>query len=236
MILSETCAVADELYMRRKSIDAVRESVDRLFLDANHETDYGIQWRLCRAEFFLGQEERDRNKKIAMFREGVRSGTRSIELNPDLVEGHFWLGVNLALLAEAVGSLTALGHVRQALNHLKIASDIDSSFHAAGPLRIRARLLHKLPWPLGSRKSSESLYREALSICPNNSVTRIFFADLLRDQSRFVEEKEQLSIIMSLPDDAEWNFELCRDKQLASERLGNDGSTRLRHITNNESL
>jgi hypothetical protein len=159
-----------------------------------------------------------------------------VELDAKLVEGQFWLGVNLALLAEAAGSLTALGYVRKALNHLKVASSIDSHFHAAGPLRIRARLQHKLSWPMGSRKSSESLYREALSICPNNSVTRLFFADLLHDLGRPDEEKEQLRIIMGLPDDAEWNFELCRDKQIASERLGNDGPIRLRHISNSESL
>src|SRR5581483_4190916 len=214
-------AGADELYKERSHISAVQQSVEILVNDPNRDTDYEIQWRMSRAYFFLGQEDKSETER-SFFKRGIIAGQQAVSLSPDRIEGHFWLAVNQALIAESIASLSALPYVIRALGHLRHACKIDPRFHGAGPLRIKARLKHKLPWPLGSQKDSERLYRRALSLCPHNSVTRIFFADLLHDLGRRDEEQDQLKMILSLPDDAEWNFELCRDKELAAKRLGNE--------------
>src|SRR5579871_3054679 len=155
MISKDAHMLADDLYRNRQNISGVRESIDRLLNDFECETDYGIQWRLSRSYFFLGQEEGEKSGKSTFFKRGIVSGEKSVSLAPDQVEGHFWLAVNQALMAEAVSNLSALGYIRSAFGHLERACEIDRRFHGAGPLRIKARLKHKLPWPLGSRKASE---------------------------------------------------------------------------------
>ena len=60
---------------------------------------YEVQWRLSRALFFLGQESASRESSRQLFSAGIGAGERAVGLNPERVEGHFWVGVNLSLFA-----------------------------------------------------------------------------------------------------------------------------------------
>lgn len=215
----KACKKADDLYRNRANIASVEESITILLECKGSDGDYDIQWRLSRAYFFLGQESSDKAEKIVHFREGISTGELAVGLDAHRVEGHFWFAVNLSLCAEQIGRLTALRYIRQALKHLEISRTISPGYHGAGPLRISGRLRHKLPWPLGSRTLSESLYRQALQLSPENSVTRVFLCDLLHDLDQRNVEEQELAKILELPDDPEWQFEIARDKQIAADRI-----------------
>src|SRR6266480_3992769 len=94
--------------------------------------------------------------------EGVKAGRRAAQARSDRVEGHFWLGVNLALLAQLDLAPKALVPALQANSSLQRAIDINSAYHAAGPLRVLARLQHKLPRLLGggAARAAKTFERE----------------------------------------------------------------------------
>jgi hypothetical protein len=219
-VLQHECQKADDLYRNRQDMSGVRESIRILSALTDGPSTFDVKWRLSRASFFVGQEQTDNGQKASSFRDGIVAGQTAVELEPDRVEGHFWLGVNAGLLAEVVGSLQALRFVRKAIKHLKRACEICPQYHGAGPLRVYARLKHKLPWPLGSRASSETLFRRAISLSPDNSVTRIYYAELLNDMGKSEDESVHLRTVIGMPDNEEWRFELTRDKAIASRRLG----------------
>jgi len=218
-VVQSECQKADDLYRNRQNLSGVKESIRILFALSNSQEPFEVKWRLSRALFFDGQEETDRQQKALRFREGIAAGQGAVDSEPNKVEGHFWLGVNSGLLAEVVGPLQALGFVRRAIKHLKRACEICPQYHGAGPLRVYARLKHKLPWPLGSRVDSESLFNRAISLCPGNSVTRVYFAELLNELGRSDDEIRQLRAVIEMPEDEEWRFELARDKAIAERRL-----------------
>jgi len=219
-VLQTECQQADDLYRNRHNLSGVTESIRILSELRNGLEPFEVEWRLSRAQFFLGQEASDRRQKAPRFREGIVAGQTAVEHNPERVEGHFWLGVNLGLSAEVVGSLQALRYVRRAIKHLKRSCELCPQYHGAGPLRVYARLKHKLPWPIGSRADSETLFRRAISLSPDNSVTRVYFAELLSEIGKSDDEMAQLRAVIEMPENQEWLFELARDKAIARRRLG----------------
>jgi tetratricopeptide (TPR) repeat protein len=216
---------ADELYSQRARSGAVRESVMVLSGARGGAERYEVQWRLARALFFLGQEAGSRDASKQLYAAGIGAGERAVALNSSRVEGHFWVGVNLALFAEVNSGLRALRALRWAKLELKRAAAISERYHDAGPLRVLARLHHKAPKLLGgSLKRSRELFDRALEIAPSNSVTLIYAAELAMDSGETDRATTLLRQLLESSIDADWEFENTRDRELARSML--EGITR----------
>ena len=216
-------APADELYSKHEDIKNVWTSLHLLRSALDEVNNYEIAWRLGRAFFFLGQEEPAVEIKRELHAQGVDAGKRAVRAEPARVEAHFWLGVNLALLAQVESPLKAIAHALQAKRALQQAVMIDPSYHAAGPLRALARLRHKLPRLLGggSAQAREN-YERAIELAPNNTVTRIYFAELLSEIGDNNRARAEFEAVINAPFDPAWSFEIERDRKIARELLKNN--------------
>ncbi|HSB12465.1 MAG TPA: TRAP transporter TatT component family protein [Blastocatellia bacterium] len=215
---------ADELYHLRHEPGAVRESVMVLSGARGATERYEVQWRLARALFFLGQEASSRDASRELYSAGIEAGERSVALNRSRVEGHFWLGVNLALFAETTGGIRGARALRRARLELEEAAAINETYHDAGPLRVLGRLAHKAPRILGgSVKRSREFFDRALRIAPSNSVTLIYAVDLALETGESDRAASLLHHVLDAPVDPDWQFENRRDREAARsllERLG----------------
>ena len=211
---------ADELYQARAEPGSVRESVMVLSGAHGGSDRYEVQWRLARALFFLGQEAGGPDSSKQLYAAGIGAGERAVALNKDRVEGHFWVGVNLALFAEANRGIRGLRALRWAQLELRRAIEIDERYHGAGPLRVLGRLLYKAPKILGgSRKRSRALLERALAIAPSNSVTLLYAAELAISSGERDRALNLLRMVIDSPFDVEWEFENHRDRKLARSLL-----------------
>jgi hypothetical protein len=209
---------ADALYVARAAIENVRASVELLREAA--ASDYGAAWRLGRAHFFLGQEAENLTEARSHHVQGASASLRAARLLAERVEGHFWRGVNLALLASLENPLRALFHALKARKSLERAAQIDAGFHAAGPLRVLARLQHKLPRLLGGgRERARTNFEKAINLAPASTVTRLYFAELLIEIGDEKEARTQLETILHTKPDPAWKFEIERDREAAKEIL-----------------
>jgi tetratricopeptide (TPR) repeat protein len=225
--LDDLAQQADKLYAAR-SEDCVQIERSIELLKTAPLPTYELFWRLSRSYFFLGQQTESRDPAIEIHFLGLGAGRNATKLRGDGVEGYFWLGVNLALLAERKSSFAAFGAAIRAYRVLNRAINLDRTYHGAGPLRVFARLQHKLPQVLsGGTAAAVRNYEEALAIDPNNTVTRIYFADLLLESGRIEEAKDQLEEILRVPANPDWSFEINRDRKLASELLAKMSSSSL---------
>lgn len=214
---TEVIEQADRYYAGRGDIAKVRKSVELL---RPAEDCFEIAWRLARALFFLGQEAHQPDLARSLHTEGVQAGQRGLAHQSDRVEGHFWLGVNLALLAQLEPRMRAAIHALQAKRALRRAIEIDPAYHAAGPLRVLARLQHKLPRLLGGGNiRAHHNFERAISIAPTNTVTRIFFAELLQETGAVDRALLELQAVLTAPRDPDWAFEIARDQRLAEELM-----------------
>jgi hypothetical protein len=211
---------ADDLYNQRAEPGAVRESVMVLSGALGGSDRYEVQWRLARALFFLGQQAGSRKSGLQLYAAGIGAGERAVELNSERVEGHFWVGVNLALFAETNGGIRGVRTLRRARLELSRAIEIDERYHDAGPLRVLGRLSHKAPRVLGgSRKRSRALLDQALLIAPSNTVTLAYAAELAIDNGEIERANVLLRRLIEAPADVDWEFENNRDRQLAHSLL-----------------
>jgi tetratricopeptide (TPR) repeat protein len=215
-------AQADLLYRDRVDMAGVQRSVELLRIAALEEFD--AAWRVGRARFFLGQEDQTVEGRRSQYRAGVAASAIATYLNPKRVEGKFWLGVNLALLASEMSSekklWSAASLALKARRSLLQAIELNPSYHGAGPLRVLARLEHKLPALLGGGKArARRRFEEAIQTDPTNTVTRIYFAELLFELGEQSLASKQLEHVLSATEDATWAFEIERDKRIARSLL-----------------
>jgi tetratricopeptide (TPR) repeat protein len=211
---------ADELYRQRARPGTVRESVMVLSGARSTNDRYEIQWRLARALFFLGQEGDSRGARRQLHAAGISAGERAVALNQERVEGHFWVGVNLALFAENTSGIRGLRALRWARAELQAAAKINDSYHDAGPLRVLGRLLHKAPRLLGgNRRTSRTCFDRALEIAPHNTVTLLYAAELALDAGDRERAAALFNHILEQPLDSDWEYENRRDQKLARAQL-----------------
>lgn len=211
---------ADDLYQHRSQPESVRESVMVLSGARGGSERYEVQWRLARAFFFLGQQANPRDSARELYAAGIGAGERAVALNAERVEGHFWVGVNLALFAETGRGLRALRALRFARTELKRAVNIGEKYHGAGPLRVLGRLEHKTPRLLGgSLKRGRALFERALVIAPTNSVTLLYAAELALSSGEYDRAMSLLKRILESSIDPDWEFENNRDRELARSML-----------------
>lgn len=219
--LEEITRRADALYAAREQPENVRASIE--FLQAAAAAtpgDYELAWRLGRALFFLGQEAQLEEDARAYHANGAQASARAVRVRPERVEGHFWLGVNLALCARLENPLSALRHVLRARRELERAARINAAYHAAGPLRVLGRLEHKLPrWLGGGINRARANFERAIEIAPTNTVTRLYYAEMLMDTGATDQMRAHLEYILNAPHDPAWAFEIQRDQRLARAML-----------------
>jgi tetratricopeptide (TPR) repeat protein len=216
--LEEITRRADALYDAREEIENVRASV-KLLEEARCASEYEALWRLGRALFFLGQEAQGKELTRHYHARAMLFCCRAVRLQPSRVEGHFWLGVNLALMAEVENPLKALRHALSAKRSLARAVKLDPAYHAAGPLRVLARLQHKLPRLLGGTARARANFERAIKIAPANTVTRLYFAELLLEAGDKSRARIELETLLNAPHDSHWAFESARDRKIARKML-----------------
>lgn len=222
--VQRTAERAEQLYSARADIQNVRTSVELLQGALNEAGGYEIAWRLGRAFFFLGQEGPEADAMRKFHRQGVDASKRAARAGPERVEGHFWLGVNLALLARVEHPLKAIAHALRAKRALKRAAMIDPFYHAGGPLRALARLQHKLPYWLGGGPARALIgYERAIGVAANNTVTRVYFAELLFEIGDADRACAELEAVLNAPSDPAWAFEIERDRLISKEMIKKAG-------------
>ena len=211
---------ADELYRLRATPGAVKDSVSLLAGAIEGADRFEVQWRLARALFFLGQEAEAASTKQQLHAAGIGAGERAVAINSERVEGHFWLGVNLALFAESAGGIKAIRALLRARNELRRATELAESYHDAGPLRVLGRIAHRAPRLLGgSPKRSRYFFDRALQIAPLNSVTLLYAAEQAIDSSDRDRARDLLEQVVKSDLDPDWEYENRRDRALAEAML-----------------
>jgi tetratricopeptide (TPR) repeat protein len=218
--VTEIAERADALYAARLERQNVRLSVELLDATLAQAFDYELAWRQGRALFFLGQEAEDSAQARAFHRRAIKICEQAAREQAARVEGHFWRGVNLALLAALEKPFKALGHALAARRALRRALAVNPAYHAAGPLRVLARLEAQLPrWLGGGHNRARANFEKAIALAPANTITRLYFAELLLAAGDEQSARRQLEALLNAPPDPAWAFETARDRRLAQAML-----------------
>ena len=218
--ISVSLQEADRLYGGREQPEQLNQSI--LFyekLSSSEQPDYEAAWKLSRARWFEGNHAPKVEKK-ALFQKGIDAGKLAIRIRPDECEGHFWLGINTALLAEESGMFHALKLVDQVKSEIQRAQEIQENCECGGPQRVMGKMYARLPFFKGgsTKKAIESLNR-SLELCPNDTQSRLFLAEIYVDENQKGLAMKELKLILNQVPDPQWIPETKENKIIAEKML-----------------
>lgn len=218
--LSAPVREADDYYLGRQDLANVLMAL-RLAHQAavKNPEDYEAWWRISKFNCYLARHSAG-SERIKLLQAAIDAGKKAVALAPNRVEGHFWLGANLGLMAEARGFLKGLSLVESIRTEMKTVIRIDPNYEEAGGLRTLARLDYRAPFfKGGDKKRSIDLLQEALKRFPHNSLAMLYLADSYMALGRRAQAREQLENILRLCPDPLYGPEQEENQEEARARL-----------------
>lgn len=213
---------ADEHYALREDKAEAEKAIELykevLSLDPRR---YEAGWRLSMAYWYRGNHTSG-DERAPLYQNGIEAANRAIEIAPDRCEGHFWLGVNYGLYGEAKGKWKALGLIDDIKEEMNRALEINENCECGGPQRVLGRLYAKAPWFKGGSKSKAIEYfQKSMKLCPNDTQTRMFWADLYMEEGQKSLAEQQWRLVLKQAEDPDpaWIPETKENKIKAEKML-----------------
>ena len=216
------------------------EQADRLLVDPNVDKDKALQAftifesllppagaqrlpvleRLARASFILG-DIADKGQRRLYYEQGRQYAQTILQEYPQRVEGHYWLGMHLAGLAD-VNRLQGRRLLPQILEELERSAAIDPSYDQAGAYRVLGRIYYEAPGrpiSVGDVNKSLDLLKKATTLAPANSTNHLYLAETLMKLGQKDQAKQELQKVLTASQNADGPRGLEADNVRAKEIL-----------------
>lgn len=214
-----TIRQCDALYVAREKPETLQQSINcyQQILNADPK-NFEVAWKLAKSFWYQGNHAP--KNKAAYFQKGIDAAKQATDIDPGNCEGHFWLGLNYAMYGENSSFFRALGIVDDVKDQMKEAMAIREDCECAGPQRVLGKLYDRLPWfKGGSRSKSIEYLKKSVQICPADTQSRLFLAEIYLDQGKKDLALEQLYRVMNQQPDPAWIPETKENKIKAAEML-----------------
>lgn len=196
-------AQGDELYAQRLDLAKAKEALAK-YQEAliKGENKYEAYWKMARVEYWIGDKTENNKEKKAIFQQGIYHAKKAVELEPNKVDGHFWLGVNYGVYGEAKGVLKSLFLVKPIKQEMNKVLELDRTYESGGADRVLGRVYFKLPGFAGgdNKKSVEHLLKSR-ELGPNDGLTRIYLADTYLALDQVEKAREELDYVLKMESD-----------------------------------
>ena len=131
--------------------------------------------------FVLGQLVPE-TQGMGYYQKGQSYAETLIREEPNRVEGHYWLAMNLCGQADVGGKLLGRKLLPRILEELQRAIALDAAYDQAGAHRVLGRIYYEAPgWPLsvGDLEKSRQHLQAAVRLAPNTSTNHLYLAQTL---------------------------------------------------------
>jgi len=199
-------AKADALFAEfdtTEKIETLRAAATLLDeLEKAEPARYDLRWRRARAYQALGDAAPKNAEKLELFDRAIESGKKAIEIEPNRVEGQYWLGVSFGGYGEAKGMLKALSMIDDIRREMNAVIKIDAKYEDASAYLVLGRIDFELPGLFGGNaKRAIDEYEQGLKLAPGNAVMKLYLSDSYLDAGRKDEAKNLLEELIALKAD-----------------------------------
>ncbi len=216
--------LARKAYMNRADAAQAKVAV-KLFAKAAKADpkSYEALWKGAKACYFYGnytKEDASDKEKMIIFQDGINRAKAAVALNPDGVEGHFWLGVLYGVYGEAKGIFKSLSLVPDIKREMATCRKLDKTVEAYGPDRVLGRMFYKLPWfSGGSNKKAIVLLEASLKGAPKYDLTRLYLAEVYKSKGMKAKALAEVKYIVNNKPELRWAAEYPSIKRRAEKLL-----------------
>ena len=168
-----------------RAADAGRDDIDRLYFhrdqganlaDSISELDgliakggeAALYWRRCRSFVARGEKREKKSDKLADYDLARQDCERSVKLNSNDADGHFWYGVSMGRWGEAKGIMKAMFLIKPIRKEMAETLKLDPN--QGGAHRVLGEMLWQIPgFAGGDKKAALAEYETAVRLAPNRS-------------------------------------------------------------------
>lgn len=188
---------ADSLFTFGESTESDQQSlivVERALTTGTN--DYQWLWRAARAYYYVG-EDAAKNEKLALFQKGIEVARRAVAIEPNAVEGHFWLAANYGGFSELTGALKALQTVKKIRTEMETVLKLNDRYQDGGAYLALGEMDKELPRIVGGNLSRAITRLEAgLKVAPQNLEIKLALAEAYLEEGRKEDARRQLQEII----------------------------------------
>ncbi len=215
---------ADQLYKERgdlnKALQAYKKYKEAIEGKHGPHGTYEALWKAAKTGFYLMEVLKDKEEKGKIVKEAIQYAKQAINVNPDGVEGHFWLGVNYTKYGEIKGVLKALFLINPTKREMRKVIQLNDTYEGGGAYVVLGRVYSQVPGILGgSDKKARQLFEKARRICPLNSLNLLFLAETYWDLKEKARAVKTLEALLVMEPDPRWVPETQRHKKEARKLL-----------------
>ena len=211
----------DDFYAQRADLAKAKDALAKYQAAlAAGEDAYSANWRLARVEYWIGDHTADNTAKKQIFQLGIDHAKKAVELGPDKVEGHFWLGVCYGVYGEAKGVLKSLFLVKPIKEEMRRVLEIDPAYDKGGADRVLGRVYHEVPGIAGGseKKSLEHLLK-AKEYGPRVGLNLLYLADTYISLDEIEKARETLEYILTMEPEPDLIPETMEEREQARKKL-----------------
>jgi tetratricopeptide (TPR) repeat protein len=167
-------------------------------LSQSEANNYEVAWRRARAYYSLGDDAKANSEKLRLFDQAIQSGKHAVELKPDGVEGHYWLGVSDGEYGQAKGMFKALSMTKNIRSEMEAVIRINPAYQNGGAYLVLGRMDFELPGLMGgSSKRAIQEYEQGLKVAPSNALMKVYLAESYIDAGRKDEARNLLNQVLN---------------------------------------
>lgn len=164
------------------------------------KNSYENAWKLCAyARFYGFYFVRDKGTRESLFEEAKNAGEAAVKLNPDGVEGNYFLGVAYGALAQERGVVNSLFLAGPIVEHMTKVIKKDPSYRNGAAYIVRANVYSKAPgWPVSVGDVNKAISDFENAIKYNNKIAYRYYAEFLINRGEKAKAKEMIQKGLSL--------------------------------------
>jgi tetratricopeptide (TPR) repeat protein len=179
--------------------------------------------------FVLGQLVPE-SQAMGYYQQGQSYAETLIREEPNRVEGHYWLAMNLCGQADVGGKLLGRKLLPRIMEELQRAVALDAAYDQAGAHRVLGRIYYEAPgWPLsvGDMQKSRQHLQAAVHLSPATSTNHLYLAETLSRLKEAGLARQELAQVLKSTRGAVKPQDLEEDRQealrLLAEIQGDEG-------------
>lgn len=141
--------------------------------------DAEAAWQVGRACYLWADASSDNSLRVTIAKIGADACRRAIALQPKLAPCYYYLGLNLAQMADA-GCPGPLRLVKEMEENWQLAATLDPTFDHAGAHRVLGELYRDapgVPASIGSKIKSRKHLSKAIELCPDYPANHLYLVE-----------------------------------------------------------
>lgn len=169
--------------------------------------DAGAAWRASRGAFELADQSEDKEAVLRYARLGTALGEKAVALSPSCGECHYFLAVNLGIIARAATTSGALELVKRVHQHARAAVAKLPDYLEGGPSLVLGLLLVRAPpWPtsIGDLDEGTKLLQGVVERFPESPLARLFLAEAYMLDKKYEPAKSELRRVLGARKEGRW--------------------------------